>query len=83
MYLIKYLIKSGIFIPNEKYYEIFICENKYTLSVIKSLKLSNANRLITGHINIKYIRNKFDELKYIIQGNVDIFIITETKQLSY
>ena len=49
------------------------------LSVVKSLKLSNANKLITDHINMNPIRHKFDELKYIIRENIDIFVISEIK----
>ena len=65
------LILKIMNISNEKSYEIFISEI-VPLSVVKSLKLSNANTLIIGHININSIRHKFDELKYIIQGNIDI-----------
>ena len=37
------------------------------------------NRLIIGNLNINSISNKFDQLKLFIQGEVDIFIVTETK----
>ena len=63
---------------NKTSYQIFECEN-IPLTVVKHLKLSNANRLIISHININSIRNKFDELKYKIQGNVDKCVISETK----
>ena len=47
--------------------------------ILKSLKVNNVNRLVIGHLNINSIRHKFDSLKHIIGGNVDILVITETK----
>ena len=47
--------------------------------VLKSLKLKNTNNIIIGHLNINSIRNKFESLKYIINNNVDILLISETK----
>ena len=46
---------------------------------MKDLKLKNANKLVIGHLNINYIRYKFDCLKYIIDGNIDILLLSETK----
>ena len=36
-------------------------------------------KLILGHLNINSIRNKFDTLKYIVENNIDILILSETK----
>ena len=36
-------------------------------------------RIIIANLNINSIRNKFDQLKYLIKDNVDILVITETK----
>ena len=49
------------------------------LSLISGLKLANPNRVVIGHININSLRNKFDDLKFLFQGNVDIMVITATK----
>ena len=46
---------------------------------LKDLKINNINRLTIGHININSLRKKFDSLKEIIKGNLDILIISETK----
>ena len=46
---------------------------------LKSLKISNPTRLTIGHLNINSVRNKFEELKWLIIGNLDIFVITESK----
>ena len=32
-----------------------------------------------GHLNINSIRNKFEALKYIIDNNTDLLLISETK----
>ena len=45
---------------------------------INNLRISNPKKIIIGHLNINSLRNKIDELKYIIKG-IDIFAITESK----
>ena len=47
--------------------------------ILKDIKIKNLNRLVIGHININSFRNKFDSLKFIFKGNIDILVITETK----
>ena len=47
--------------------------------ILKKIKLSNVNRLVIGHININSLRNKFEPLKILIKGNIDILVITESK----
>ena len=37
------------------------------------------NRLLVGNLNINSISNKFDQLKLLLRGKVDILVITETK----
>ena len=46
---------------------------------LENLKLKNDHRLVIGNLNINSISNKFDNLKLIIQGKIDILLITETK----
>ena len=47
--------------------------------ILKKIKLSNVNRLVIGHININSLRNKFESLKILIKGNIDLLVITESK----
>ena len=47
--------------------------------ILKSIKVSNINRLIIGQLNINSLRNKMEALKLIMTGNLDILIITESK----
>ena len=49
------------------------------LSILKNLGVKNHNRIIVGNLNINSITNKFHALKTILPGNIDIFVITETK----
>ena len=49
------------------------------LSIPKDLMVKNHNRIIIGNLNINSINNKFDALKTIITGNIDIFLIIESK----
>ena len=46
---------------------------------MKNLRIKNINRLIIGHLNINGIGGKFDSLKEIIQENIDILVISESK----
>ena len=47
--------------------------------VLKKIRLSNVNRVIIGHLNVNFFAPKFDAIKTIIPGNVDIMIFGETK----
>ena len=48
-------------------------------SRLKEMKAQSSDKLILGHLNINSIRNKFEALKFIIDNNIDIFLISETK----
>ena len=48
-------------------------------SRLKEMKVQSSYKLILGHLNINSIRNKFEALKFIIDNNIDIFLISETK----
>ena len=48
-------------------------------SRLKEVKAQSPEKLILGHLNINSIRNKFEALKFIIDNNIDIFLISETK----
>ena len=37
------------------------------------------NRLVIAQLNINALKNKFDALKNLVAGNVDILVITESK----
>ena len=52
---------------------------KSPLSVLRDLRVNNPNRIIIGQLNINSIRNKFEELTYIIENAIDIFLVSETK----
>ena len=54
-------------------------DNTDPLKILKKLKSSNLNRLVIGQLNINSIRNKFEPLKLLIKGNIDIMVITESK----
>ena len=43
------------------------------------IRTKNFDRLIIGNLNINSLSSKFDQLKLLIQGKIDILIITETK----
>ena len=45
----------------------------------KSLRIKNVDRIIFAHLNINSIRNKFVSLTNLINGNIDILLVAETK----
>ena len=46
---------------------------------MSSIGLKNINRLLIGNLNINSISGKFDQLKILVQGKLDVLVITETK----
>ena len=65
--------------PHIKGHKSSINDDTDPHELLKSIKLSNVNRLVIGQININSLRNKIEALKLIIRQNIDILIITETK----
>ena len=66
-------------------HDIISCNDKhesdefYPIDFLRKLKMDNVNRIVFGHLNINSIRNKFENLKYLIEKNIDILLISETK----
>ena len=52
---------------------------KDPLSFLKDIRINNINRLINGQHNINSLKNKSEQLSTMINGNIDIFMISETK----
>ena len=48
--------------------------NRDTPSILSNLKLKNVNRLVMGYLNINSLASKFDQLKVVIENNIDILI---------
>jgi len=46
---------------------------------LRDYRVKHVGKLIFGTLNINSIRYKFDELKLLISGNIDVLVVTETK----
>ena len=46
---------------------------------INNLRIKNISKIIIATLNVNSIRGKFEQLKTIISGNIDILVITESK----
>ena len=60
----------------------FMYEEKADASeILNNLRKSNLNNVILGHLNILHnsIANKVDSLSFIVQENIDILVIGESK----
>ena len=56
-----------------------INESGNNLSILDRVRLNQADRLIIGHLNINFLRNKFERLRKIVQDKLDILLVSETK----
>ena len=54
-----------------------LSENPYV--ILRDMRLKNINKIIIGHLNVNSIRNKIEMVSDIIRGNIDIFLISESK----
>ena len=46
---------------------------------LQEMKNHCSDKLIWSNLNINYIRNTFDTLKYIVENDIDTLILSETK----
>ena len=49
------------------------------ISILNNIRDKNVNKLVIGNLNINTFAGKFDQFKIIIQGKLDIIVVTETK----
>ena len=49
------------------------------MSILDKRREENPDKLIFGNLNINSVYPKFDQMKFSLQGKVDILILTETK----
>ena len=54
-------------------------ESSNNQSIIDHVRLNNVNGLIIGHLNINYLRNKFEMLREIVQDKLNVLLVSETK----
>ena len=47
--------------------------------ILNELRSKNRDKIMSGHININFIENKFEALVSLIRDRVDIMMISETK----
>ena len=56
------------------------CNHQETPSnFLQSLRVKNVDRILIGHLNVNSIPNKIELVGDLIQGRIDIFLISETK----
>ena len=48
-------------------------------TLLREIRIKNLGRIIVATLNINSIRNKFEQLKLSIMGNIDVLVLTETK----
>ena len=47
--------------------------------VLRKMEIQFPDKLIIAYLNINSIRNKFDSFSFMVENNVDILLISETK----
>ena len=63
------------------YLPIQNCPSNLTInnSNLHQVRINNPSRIIFVQININSVRNKFDQLTYIVINELDILMLSETK----
>ena len=51
----------------------------YNNSNLHQVRINNSSRIIFGQININSVRNNFEQLIYIVNNEIDILMVSETK----
>ena len=49
------------------------------INTLNNIRMKYVKNVIIGHLNINSIANKFESLNYIVNDNIDILVIGETK----
>ena len=57
----------------------FIFSKGNIVDDLDTLKKRNPDKLIFGNLNINSLSSKFDQMKVLLQGKVDILVLTESK----
>ena len=47
--------------------------------VLKNIRIKNLNSVVVAHLNVNSFSKKYDAIKTVIPGNVDVMIFSETK----
>ena len=58
---------------------VLIAAKVMLITFCKTLRVENANQLITGHLYVNSTRNEFRMLSSIISNNINIIMISETR----
>ena len=71
--------QSGSETECQNYLSDTVTDAQDVTNILKDIRIKNVNRLIIGNLNINSIPNKFDQLKAVIPGYIDILVLVETK----
>ena len=67
------LCTSEVFVKNDD------INHQDVSQILKNIRIKNLHSVVIGHLNVNSYANKFDAIKVIIEGNIDIVIFSETK----
>ena len=71
--------QSGSETECQNYLSDTVTDAQDVTNILQDIRIKNVNRLIIGNLNINSIPNKFDQLKAVIPGYIDILVLVETK----
>ena len=71
--------KCNDFKKTKKSQQIKSKENKEDLTSLKCIGLNNPNKILIPQLNINSIRNRIDALANVVQGVVDVLLISDSK----
>ena len=73
------IVNNSVLNPLALPFDMNSSDDRDCRTSLKSLRLSNVGNIIIAHLNINSLRNKFDSLIELIESNIDVLIIGETK----
>ena len=71
----------GVTCTHNAYLPIQNCSSNLTNnnSNLLQVRINNPSRTIFGQINVNLIRNKFEQLIYIVNNKINVLMVSETK----
>ena len=57
--------------------------NQDVFKMLSDIRINSINRIIIGHLNANSSADKYDSMKLIIPGNIDVMVIGESNFLSH
>ena len=73
------VLQTSVLNPLANPFNYILKDDEDSRTTLRKLRVTNIGNIIIAHLNINSLRYKFDSLVELIQSNLDILVIRETK----